>query len=152
MTPLQVSQLIEAAVGQIANLIFLRATDAEANVEVDDIDLSVDNVAIYNNRPDITAATSDESGQVEVEHPIEILVVGLAEFDDNDVDADVISDPLYSIAEELFDRVSGGQGSVLTFSDGYAIDLGSAVKLYDKVLTGVTLSFSIYYSRAIKCY
>ena len=154
-SPLTVSSIIEAAVDQIANLIYLRATDAEANVAIDDIDLAADNVAIYNNRPSTTGTAGELSGLVQVEWPVEIHVLGLAELDDDDEDADVIADPLYSIAEELFDRItntSGQNQSELTFPDGYSIDLGTPVKLYDKILTGVTLTFSIFYSRGIKCY
>ena len=154
-SPLIISGIIEDAVDQITNLIFLRATDAEANVAIDDIDLSSDNVAIYNNRPETSASMGDQSGLAQVEWPIQIHVIGLAELDDNDQDADIIADPLYTIAEELFDRItntSGQDQSVLTFPGDYTIDLGTPVKLYDKILTGVTLGFSVYYSRGIKCY
>jgi len=151
-SPLTVSGIIEDAVGEIPNLLFLRATDAEANVAIDDIDLSADNVAIYNNRPETSGVAGELSGLVQVEWPVEIHVIGLAELDDNDQDSDIIADPLYTIAEELFDRISNNQGSELTFPEGYSIDLGTPVKLYDKILTGVTLGFSIYYSRGIKCF
>ena len=152
-SPLIISGIIEDAVNQIPDLLFLRATDAEANVAIDDIDLSADNIAIYNNRPESSGSAGDLSGLVQVEWPIEIHVIGLAELDDNDQDADIIADPLYTIAEELFDRIVNTTGqSVLTFPSSYSIDLGQPVKLYDKILTGVTLGFSVYYSRGIKCF
>ena len=156
-SPLLISGLIEDPVNQIADLLILRATDAEANVSVDDIDLSTANIAIYNNRPETSAVAGDISGLAEVEWPIQIHVIGLAELDDNDADSDVIADPLYTIAEQLFDRITNTAGltpqqSLLTFADNYTIDLGQPVKLYDKILTGVTLGFSVYYSRGIKCY
>lgn len=152
-SPLVISSLIETAVGNMPNLLFLRATDEEANIVLDDIDLSANNVAIYNNRPDTVGTAGDLSGNVEVEWPIEIQVIGLADFDDNDADADTIADPLYTIAEELFDRISQAVGqSGVTFPTGYEIGLGESVKLYDKTLTGVMLSFSLFYSRGIKCF
>lgn len=150
-SPLQISTLIEDAVSQIPDLLFLRATDANANIEVDSIDLSVENVAIYNNRPTTNGLSGDISGLVEVEWPVEIVIVGLGNYDDNDVDSDIIADPLYTIAEQLYDIITNSQGSLLTFSESYSIDLGEPVKLYDKTLTGVELGFSIYYSRGIKC-
>jgi len=152
-TPLSISNLIEDAVNQIPDLAFLRATDAEANIQVDDIDLGAANIAIYNNRPTTTGTSGDLSGLVQVEWPVEIHILGLADFDDDDLDADIIADPLYSIAEELYDRLVGDPlASLLTFSDSYTINLGDPVKLYDKTLTGVTLSFELYYSRGILCY
>ena len=152
-SPLVISNLIKAEVEKIDNLIFLRATDQEANIVLDDIDLSVNNVAIYNNRPDTVGTTSEVSGNVEIEWPVEIIIAGLADFDDNDVDSDIVADPLYTIAEELFDRISQAAGqSFTTFPDGYEIGLGEPVKLYDKTLTGVVLSFSLIYTRGIKCF
>lgn len=150
-SPLEISALIEAAVGTIPNLIFMRATDANANIEVDEVDLSADNIAIYNNRPTTSGTSGDLSGLVQIEWPVEIVVVGLGNYDDNDIDSDIIADPLYTIAEQLYDSITNNQGSLLTFSNDYTIDLGEPVKLYDKTLTGVLLGFSIYYSRGIKC-
>jgi len=151
-SPVTISALIEAAVLQIPNLLFLRASAAEANIQLDDIDLAVDSVAIYNNRPDTTAAMGDLSGQVETTWPVEIQILALADFDDNTDDYDTLVDPLYVIATELFDRITEDQGSDLTFADSYGISMGATAKLYDKTLSGVMLSFDIYYSRGIKCY
>ena len=152
-TPLAISTLIESAVNNIDDLVFMRATDAEANVMLDDIDLASSSVAIYNNRPETIGTVQDTSGVMETEWPIEIVVVGLADFDDNDQDSDIISDPLYTIAQELYDRITSDTNqSKLTPAGAQAIDLGEPVKLYDKTLTGVKLSFSVFYSRGIKCY
>lgn len=151
-SPLAVSNLIESAVAQLDDTLFLRATDAEANVSIDNIDMSEDDVAIYNNKSTSSSALSELSGNIETEWPIEIHFLSLADFDDNDVDADTLSDPLYVKAEKLFDFITQrAELSQITLTDGYEIDMGNPVKLYDKTLTGVTLSFTMMYSRAIRC-
>jgi len=151
-SPLVISGIIEAAVAEIPNLLYLRATASEANVQVDDIDLSANSIAIYNNRPDTSTAMGELSGLAETTWPVEIQVLALADFDDNTDDYDTLVDPLYKIAEELFDRITGSQGSELVFPDSYSINMGEQVKLYDKTLSGVMLSFDVFYSRGIKCF
>ena len=136
-----INQIIEEAVNSIPDTYYLRATDQEANIEIDEIDLHGLSICIYNNLPSIT---HEVTNSIIREWPVEIKILQLADYDDNDVDGDVIRDACLRIADQLHDIiVSDLRTSQAADIENYIIDMLDQVKLYDQILTGVNLRFMV---------
>ena len=76
----------------------------------------------------------------------------LAEFDDITLDGDDIRERLIPIAKKLFHTVSNDDRvSLVEFADGYEMELNGNVKLYDTIMTGLTLSFVVYLDNTNQC-
>jgi len=138
---MEVNSIIRDAVYSIPDTYYLRATDQEANIEMDDIDLIDITVCIYNNLPTINNVVSNG---VVAEYPVEIKILQLADYDDNDVDGDVIREACMDIAYELqYTITSDNRTSQAADVDNFIVDMLDQVKLYDKILTGVELRFNL---------
>lgn len=145
-----VSPIIETAAGLVPDSLYLRATDTQANIEVDEIDLE-DKVAIlYNNLPTVKHAVS--AGGVIRRWPVEIKILKLAQADDNDVNGDVIRAALLPYADLMFDAILKDQRvSLADVPSSYDIDFLDVVRIYDNIMTGLVIKFSISISRANFC-
>ena len=141
------SPILETIVGTIAEGFYLRATSGEANIELDQIDLEGKIVVIYNNLPELTSPIG-QSGYVEQLWPVEIQVLKLADFDDNDVNGDTLRADCLRVANYIVDRLPRSGGSYL---DSYDVSFLEEVKLYDKTLTGCRLAFEYPIARETYC-
>lgn len=139
--------ILEPIVATIADGFYLRATAAEANVELDEIDLSGKIVVIYDNLPELSSPIG-QSGYVEQLWPVEIQILKLAEFDDNDVDGDSLRADCLRIANYIVDRLPRSGGSYL---ESYDVSFLEEVKVYDKTMTGCRLTFEYPIARETYC-
>ena len=137
-----VSDIIEDAAANIPNSQYLRATDEDANTSVADISIAGSTFIIFNNLPTISTSVL---GQQLSTYPVEIQLLELAEMDDNTVDGDEIRSRLIVVAQRLFNWISiDSRLSLSEVTEDYEMELNGNVKLYDTVMTGVTLSFDMY--------
>ena len=109
-----------------------------SNIELDQIDLDGKIAVLYNNLPETDNEIS-QSGHVIQIYPVEIQILKLADYDDNDVDGDVIRLECLRIAEYMVDVFP--KNSVQVIED-YSVAFSSQVKVYDKTMTGCLLTFS----------
>ena len=132
-----ISQVIQDAVAQLPDSIYLRATDYEANVELDNIDLDGKTVFIYNNLPVINYALDIA---ILPQWPIVIKVMQMTDLDANTQDKDLQREAMVEPAQDLLklllsDSISSQAvlppNATITFLDND----------YDKNLTGVELAF-----------
>jgi len=136
-----VNSIIQDAVNSIQDTYYLRATDQEANISIDEIDLYGLTACIYNNLPTITHSVTNS---IVREWPVEIKILQLADFDDDDNDGDIIRDACMQIADILHDKIVGDlRASQAADINNYIIDMLDQVKLYDQTLTGVNLRFEL---------
>lgn len=149
MTLQQLSTGLETIAEAIAGVVFLRATDADANMSLDDFDMTGKTVVIFNNLPTVpnTQGTSTLSEQ---DWPIDIRVLQLANLDDTTVDGDKIRDECAEVAYKIFDRL-GTQFTIDTPIDSHTVDFLDQVSLYDKILTGCKLTFNMKMYRTSLC-
>ena len=144
-----VSDIIETAVDTVPNSVYLRATDLETNTSVADIELAGKTFCVFNNLPTIT--TNLQGGQLST-YPIEIQLLELANQDDNTVQSDDIRERLIPIAQKVFNTVaSDSRVSLIEFASSYDMTLEGNVKLYDTVMTGLTITFDIYIDNLNTC-
>ncbi len=145
-----VSPVIETAAGLVPDSIYLRATDTQANIEVDELDL-VDKVAIlYNNLPTVKHAAS--AGGVVRRWPVEVKILKLAQVDDDDTNGDTIRGELLPYADLIFDAIlKDSRVSLADVPTSYDIDFLDVVRIYDNVMTGLTIKFNISIQRANFC-
>ena len=143
----KISPIIEAIVATIPDGVYLRATAQEANIEADDLDLEGKILVVYNNLPSVDH-TFGVGGHVVAVWPVEIQVLKLADFDDNDADGDIIREDCLRIANYIADVFP--ENSVQIIED-YNIDFLDEVKVYDATLTGCRLSFDYPIDREIYC-
>lgn len=128
---------------------YLRATDLDANISVDGIDLSGKTIVLFNNLPEVVNAVS-QSGAVTRAWPIEIKVLQLALLDDTTKQSDVIRDVCLEIADEIWDKVAVHQDIPDAFE--YGINFLNDLKIYDKTMTGCSLTFVLNTQRtSYKC-
>jgi hypothetical protein len=133
----RISPIIESIVATIPDGVYLRATSQEANIELDDIDLEGKIAVLYNNLPDVENPIS-MSGHVISQWPVEIQILKLADFDDNDVDGDILRLECLRIAEYIIDVFPRNATQVI---DSYGTEFLDQVKVYDKTMTGCLLTF-----------
>jgi len=138
-----ISALIAAQVELIPDAVYYRATDTEANKDIDNIDLSGKTIVLFNNLPSITSTVAT-SGYVTQDIPISIKVLKLASFDDREVDSDILRDDCKLVAEKLFNKITNSQDiNIMPPTLEYTIEFMNQTKIYDKTVTGCTLSFTI---------
>lgn len=145
----EISNLLKGISATIAGSLYLRATDIDANISVDNIDLAGKTIILFNNLPEVPHVVS-QSGAVTRAWPVEVRVLQLATLDDNTEQSDVIRDACLAIADEIWDKVSSSQ----SVPDAYEYEIGflSDLKIYDKTMTGCTLSFLLNTQRtSYKC-
>jgi len=143
----RISPIIEAIVDTIPDGVYVRATAQEANIELDEIDLLDKIAVIYNNLPDVENTISMSSHVIAV-WPVEIQILKLADFDDNDVDGDVLRLECLRIAEYIVDVFP--KNSVQVIED-YGTEFVDQVKVYDKTCTGCLLTFDYPIDRTDYC-
>jgi len=140
-----VSSIIEDAVATVTDSVYLRATDMDANTSVAEIALEGKVFCVFNNLPTMKA-TGENGFTYEV--PVEISVLRLADFDDNTIDGDAIRDSVVPSAEKIFDKIArDSRISNLMVSEGYELSFEDQVEIYDSILTGVKLEFTMYLDR-----
>tara|TARA_R110000751_G_scaffold8874_6_gene34443 strand:- start:1820 stop:2269 length:450 start_codon:yes stop_codon:yes gene_type:complete len=142
-----VSDIISDAVATVADTVYLRATDLDANTKIAEIELEGKNFCLYNNLP-----TMSSLGEVSVtyEIPIEISVLKLADIDDTTLDGDTIRESLIPVAEQIFDRVVRNPTlSNLVITEDYNLSFEDQVEMYDSIMTGLKLSFNIHIDRTV---
>jgi len=144
MTLQSLSTLIQTIVGTISGAVYLRATDADANVSIDNIELDGKTIVLFNNLPDITH-TIARTGFIMQQIPVEIRVLQLAGLDDTTDGSDILRDRCADIANNIFDQITFSQELPDTFE--YQISYLNEVKIYDKTMTGCRLSFVFNASR-----
>lgn len=137
-----VTPRLEEIVNSIANTKFLRATENEANIALDRLELEGLFVCIYNNLPEVDNALG-EAGQFTVRNwPISVQVAQLADLDDNEAQNDAIRAACIPIADAIFNKwLTGIPQSAIMSPETYKIQIAEEVKVYDKILTGVRLDF-----------
>ena len=140
------NEILKAIVNSIPGCWYLRATDQDANITVDDLDLSVKIICIYNNLPSVPNVAS-QGRFVYREWPVEIKILSLSDFDATTEEADQIREALLPIADAIFDKLPDFDN--VPPVDGYGVDFVSEVKIYDKILTGLNLSFTFNVPRTV---
>lgn len=142
-----VSDIISDAVATVADSVYLRATDLDANTSISEIELEGKNFCLYNNLPTMTSL-GDVSVTYEI--PVEISVLKLADNGDTTLDGDTIRESLMPVAEQIFDRVNRNPTlSNLVVTDDYSISFEDQVEIYDSIMTGLKLSFNIHIDRTV---
>jgi len=141
MNASQISAGLAAIVATIPNSVFLRATDASANTDVDHIDLAGKTIFIYNNLPIVNHAVN-KGGSVFRTWPVEIRVLRLADFDDNTDQGDALRDVCIDGADALYDKLPG-QFPDYPVTEEYGLQLLGEEKVYDKTLTGCRMIFTL---------
>jgi hypothetical protein len=136
-----INDIIKDAVSKIPNSSYLRATDNDANISVSDIKLAGLTFALFNNLPSITPAGNYLNLLVV---PIEIKFLELADQGDTTVQSDDIRSRLIPLALEVYntisvdDRISLAEPLSLP-----TIQLEGNIKLYDSIMTGLTIEFDL---------
>ena len=149
LSPKQVSAAIAAVVvSDIPNGEYLRATDHNANISADQIDLAEKVLVQYNNRPTISGSIAGLSGVASEVVPVEISFLKLADFDDDSEDTDILIDDLVGYARTMFDKISSLTSGAQS-ATSYTIEQDSTIKIYDKTMSGVKLSFDIITPRGL---
>ena len=131
------------------NAVYLRGTPSDANISLDDIELKPGQlIAIFSNLPIKQNPIGAIGTRVYREVPIQIQVLALADLDDTTEQGDAHRDKAINLCDAIYDQVIRADfiSQVVPF-EGYEIDTEATEKIYDKILTGVTLSFTIYLDR-----
>ena len=137
-----VSDILESAVAQVANSVYLRATDVQANTDVSNIVLAGKVFCVFSNLPEYD--TVGEFNQT-YEIPVEIQLLRLAKVDASTVHGDVIREVLRLDAETIYSSATNHEDVSLSFfTDDMSITHDEEVKLYGTVLTGLTLKFNMF--------
>lgn len=139
------TQILKEAVQKLPDSVFLRATDSDANISIDEIDLRNRTVFIYHNLPRVVS-TVQRGGLVQENWPTEIDVLQLAEFDDTTIDGDVLRNNCKILADSLMDQLKIRNDSVTPLAN-YENSFSEAVQVHDKILTGVRLRFNWIFDR-----
>ena len=144
MTLTQLSTLLQTITGGITDAVYLRATDNDANVSIDNIDLNGKTIVLFNNLPEVTYNVT-RSGYMLQQFPVEIRVLRLAAIDDTTVDSDAIRDACSAVCDNIFDKITKHQTMPDAFE--YSVTFLGEVNIYDKVMTGARLSFVFHSDR-----
>ena len=135
---MSMNQIIQDAVALIPNSEYMRASDYEANIEVDNVELKGKTLAVYNNLPTLNYPVGVV---VEKQWPVSVKLLQLVDTDANTVDEDIIREALVPVAEKLFrDITANASASKSLPPSSYTIRFLGVV--YDGVMTGVELAFT----------
>ena len=124
--------------------VFMRATDLEANTEVDSIDLSTGTgiIFILNNLPEVSHIIS-ASGSGKSTWPCEMQVLKLADLDHKEEQSDdirsICQDAIYQVIARFDPEIYAA------YPTPYSINFLGQTKIYDKILTGCSLSMELLY-------
>lgn len=139
-------QILKNIINSIPGCWYVRATDDDANIIVDELDATVKILCIYNNLATINNVASQGRFSYR-EWPIEINILSLSELDANTEEGDAIRATLIPVADAIYDKLPDVTEAPPV--DGYEIELLNQVKIYDKILTGVRLSLTYNLGRNI---
>lgn len=122
--------------------LFLRATDIEANIEVDNVDVSNNIVVILNNLPEVGHEISI-SGAARSQWPVELQFLKLAQLDHKEDESDTLrsdcQDAAYRIIAKLDPEIFA------EYPTTYTINFLTQTKIYDKILTGCVVNVDLLY-------
>jgi len=124
--------------------VFLRATDIEANIEVDQVDLQAGTgiIFILNNLPTVSHLIS-ASGSAKSTWPCELQVLKLADLDHKEDESDVIRSACQDAIYQVLARVDPEIFAV--YPTAYSINFLGQTKIYDKILTGALVQVDLKY-------
>lgn len=137
-----INPILKPIAEAIPDVVYMRASDLEANVDVDQIDLEGKTLVIYYNRPTVDNKTGASGKHVVRQWPVEIHILQLAEVDDGEEDSDTIRAACIAIADKIFDMMQIAAESSSESITDYALIFGEEQTIFDKLLTGVTLNFT----------
>lgn len=144
-----VNSIIKDAVALISDSEYLRATDLDANTTTADIELAGKTFAIFNNLPEITF---DDDYLMIATIPVEVRFLELAEEFDNTSQSDDIRSRLIPVALSVYNSINtDNRISLAEPSSSPNIVLEGNVKLYDSIVTGVTLEFEMNLNNTNQC-
>ena len=139
------STILKETIQKLPNAKYLRATDDDANVEIENIDIKGKTIFIYRNLPTVTNPIQ-AGGHVQSHYPTEIDVLQLADIDDNTKNGDDIRASCKSMADRLMDHIKIRPDSVTPISS-YQIVFSESVQVKDTLLTGCVLRFTWIFDR-----
>lgn len=140
-----ISTILKGTIQKLPNASYLRATDDDANVEIEKIDIKGKTIFIYRNLPTVTNSIQ-AGGLVQSNYPTEIDVLQLADLDDNTKNGDDIRASCKAMADRLMDRLKIRTDSV-TPIPSYQIVFSESVQVKDALLTGCILRFNWIFDR-----
>jgi len=139
---MEVSQIIEQIACSL-DCLYLRATDDDANVKLEDIDLQGLPIVIYNNLPIVAGSLGNNHQEVT---PLEISVYKKAYFDDETIDSDVLINECRVIARKI---VLALLPFMAVEPEDYEIDTLNRLAQFDVILTGVQINID--FTENISC-
>ena len=140
-----ISTILKETVQKLPNASYMRATDDDANIEIENIDIKGKTVFIYRNLPTVTNSIQ-KGGHIQSNYPTEIDVLQLADFDDNTLDGDEIRASCKDMADKLMDHLKIRTDSV-TPIPAYQVVFSESVQVKDTLLTGCVLRFNWIFDR-----
>jgi len=139
---MEVSQIIDQIACSL-DCLYLRATDDDANVKLEDIDLQGLPIVIYNNLPIVAGSLGNNHQEVT---PLEISVYKKAYFDDETIDSDVLINECRVIARKI---VLALLPFMAVEPEDYEIDTLNRLAQFDVILTGVQINID--FTENISC-
>ena len=140
-----ISTILRETIQKLPNASYLRATDDDANIEIEKIDIKGKTIFIYRNLPTVTNPIQ-AGGLVQANYPTEIDVLQLADLDDNTKNGDDIRASCKDMADRLMDHLKIRTDSV-TPIPSYQIVFSESVQVKDSLLTGCVLRFNWIFDR-----
>ena len=140
-----ISTILKETIQKLPNTSYLRATDADANVIIETINVKGKTVFIYNNLPTITNPIQ-QGGLVQKHFPTDIHVVQLGDHDDNTVNGDAIRHECVNMADRLMDHLKIRTDSVTPIGTYQTIS-SESVLIMDVLFTGIVLRFNWIFDR-----
>lgn len=134
---MEVSTIIKQAAEDLG-MLYLRATDYDANVKVEEIDLGELPILIYNNLLEVEYTLG---GGIVAEYPIEIKILKLGYFDNDTEDADFIINACRKLGESLVNLLL--ENELINTPDTYTIDALNTVEIYDELMSGIQLNVDL---------
>jgi len=129
---------------KLVNAIYMRNSEIESNIDLDQIDMEGKTIVIYYNLPIVENSTNSFSNSVVRHWPVEILVAELSELDDDGDDGDSIRERCLTISDQIYDYIkSNSIVSLVESIESYEIEFERSVKIYDKTITGCRLTMDI---------
>lgn len=128
----------------IDNAIYMRNSEMEANVDLDQVDLLGKTIILYYNLPTVDNVAGTISNYVHRKWPVEILIAKLSELDDNGDDGDTLRAECLAIADHIYDLLSKDAiVSLVNSIEDYKVVFEGSVKIYDKTMTGCRLTCEV---------
>lgn len=139
-----ISPIIKSIVkNYIPDGLYMRNSEIDANIDLDQIDMEGKFIVIYYNLP--TVAHSITYSTSVVRHwPVEILIAKLANVDNDGEDGDEIRSECLGIADLILDHISKNAiVSQVESIEDYDIQFENSVNVFDKTLTGCRMTCTV---------